>query len=248
MIGGEPLTFDKSSCGNHGKIWFERKPLVDGKPVGEEKELKPFLEAAQNEYEFWSTQVRPRVALDRVNSASQIWHIGSVHFHRGCGLWFAADFNSKLGPDFRQKFESCLRLLGDTGIGGERGGGYGLFEFTSSVQALPSASNAKAFLTLAPLCPRNADELNRLVGGGDPFYEIITRRGWISSREGSTLRRKTVWMFSEGSVFPGSDSTRAGALTRVTPKIWEEDANDALEKHPVFRYGYAFPVGFKQEA
>ena len=175
-----------------------------------------------------------------LNSTSDIWHIGSVHFRDDCGLWFAVEFGEH--AHLRQKLEACLRLLGDTGLGGERGGGYGLFSWTSNPkETMPTAANANAFITLAPFCPRDEHELARLAGGA-PSYEIITRRGWIASPDGSTLRRKTIWMFGEGAVFSDSGSPRPGVLIDVTPDIWEGG-----KKHSVYRYGYAFPIGFHHE-
>lgn len=239
FISAQLLQFDQAHCGNGREVWFDR--------VDEQDELREFWIAANDDYEFWRVNVRPRVTLDRVNSASQIWHIGSVHFKPNAGLWFAVDFADEQNVDFRQKFEACLRLLGDTGLGGERGGGYGLFDFdVISTKVLPTVEAASAFITLAPFCPGDEQELARLTSDR-PAYEIITRRGWIGSREGSTYRRKTIWMLGEGSVFSGTGRPRPGTLVDLTPEIWRGPIVPESKKHRVYRYGYAFPVGFRQE-
>jgi CRISPR-associated protein Csm4 len=249
LIAAAAVTFDKNHCGNGGTVWID---------PAEKAALAHFAAEPEN-YEFWRINVRPRVTLDRLTSASQIWHIGSVHFKEaviengvskeGAGLWFAAAFAANSAANLQTKLDACLRLLGDTGLGGERGGGYGLFAFTQQddpATSLPSAANASAFVTLAPCCPNDKDELQRLTAE-QPAYEIITRRGWIGSTEGSTLRRQTVWMFREGSVLSGAASSRYGKLVELTPAMWRSSDVPDEVKHRVFRYGYAFPIGFHHE-
>lgn len=67
-------------------------------------------------------------------------------------------------------------------------------------------------------------------------YELITRRGWISSPEASNLRRRTIWMFKEGSVLSGQPEWGIGQLVNLKPDP---------SPHDVWRYGYAFPIGVK---
>jgi hypothetical protein len=99
---------------------------------------------------------------------------------------------------------------------------------------LPEVAAAAKFVTLSPLCPADAAQAARLTGLG-AAYELLCRRGWICSPEGSHLRRKSVWMITEGSVLTGSVQSVAGRLVDVKP--------DMLQAHPVYRYGYAFAVG-----
>ncbi len=185
----------------------------------------------------WETDKRPRVTLDRQSSASEIWHLKAVRFHKGCGLWFDAKFRTE---ETQTQIETILRVLGDTGLGGERSAGYGTFEFDSKPatprsdqdsKQLESESEADRFVTLSPVCPRDADELNRLIQG-DVGYTLEERSGWIGSAEGSHLRRQQVWMFGEGSVL-GGKGTQVGRLVDLTP--------DACP-HPVWRYAYAWPL------
>jgi len=109
-----------------------------------------------------------------------------------------------------------------------------LFTFERKDESLPDVSEARRFVTLAPLCPKD-DEVAALTGD-NAAYELLPRRGWVTSPEASNLRRKMVWMFAEGSVLTGSPAARAGRLVNVKP--------DACP-HDVWRYGYAFPVGVK---
>lgn len=226
VVRGEPPPFDKSLCVNGGAAWMTAE---------EKKRLSDWMDDATDGIVLWKTAVVPRVTLDRITSASEIWHLGEVTFAKGCGLWFAVWFNPQ-HSDVRRKFEAALRLLGDEGLGGERGAGRGSFDMTTQQVALPDAPDTQRFVTLSPVCPKDATQLATLTGG-EPTYELIPRRGWIGSPEGGNLRRKTVWAFAEGSVLTGQTEPRAGRLADVTP--------EALTAHRVFRYGYAFPVGVK---
>ena len=175
----------------------------------------------------WETEKRPRVTLDRQSSTSEIWHLGGVKFHEGCGLWFGAKFDAE---ETQAQIETILRVLGDTGIGGERSAGYGIFDLHSEPAEIESERETDQFVTLSPICPRDADELNRLIQG-DVGYTLQERSGWIGSAEGNGLRRQQVWMFAEGSVLAGN-GRRVGRLVDLKP--------DACP-HPVWRYAYAWP-------
>ena len=122
-------------------------------------------------------------------------------------------------------------MLGDTGIGGERNAGYGLFDLDISSVEIESDTGGEQFVTLSPICPRDAEELRVLIQG-DVSYTLSERSGWISSPDASHLRRNRVWMFAEGSVLAGGDK-QMGRLIDLSPDQCP---------HPVWRYGYAWPV------
>ena len=168
------------------------------------------------------------MTLDRQSSSSEIWHLGGVKFHEGCGLWFGAKFDAE---KTQAQIETILRVLGDTGIGGERSAGYGIFDLHSEPADIESEREADRFVTLSPICPRDTDELNALIQG-DVGYTLEERSGWISSTEGSGLRRQQVWMFGEGSVLSG-DGAQVGRLVDLKPGACP---------HPVWRYAYAWPI------
>ena len=176
----------------------------------------------------WKTDKRPRVTLDRQSSASEIWHLKAVKFEEGCGLWFDAKFE---GEEIQTQIETILRILGDTGIGGERSAGYGTFDLHSEPADPQPESESDRFVALSPICPRDADELDRLIQG-NVGYTLEERSGWIGSAEGSGLRRQQVWMFGEGSVLSG-DGSQVGCLVDLQPEACP---------HPVWRYAYAWPI------
>ena len=208
IVNGESIAFDPDDLINDGQLWTH-----------DDDRCPPTA---------WQTDKRPRVTLDRQSSASEIWHLKVVKFEEGCGLWFDAKFEAE---ETQTRIETILRVLGDTGIGGERSAGYGLFDYRSQPAEPESESEASRFVTLSPVCPRNADELDGLIRG-DVGYTLEERSGWIGSAEGSGLRRQQVWMFAEGSVLAGN-GVQVGRLVDLKP--------DACP-HPVWRYAYAWPI------
>ena len=210
---------------------FNENQLVNGEQVWVNPEERAQLEISDDDNStIWATHIRPRVTLGSRNSGSEIWHVQTVQFNTNCGLWFAAQFDSN---ETKNKIETLLRVLGDTGIGGERNAGYGAFDFETTSIEIPNAQDSNQFMTLSPISPKSADQLAELLTG-DIAYALNPLTGWVSST-GTACRRKQVNMFAEGSVLHTSD-TQIGRLVDLRPDNWE---------HPVYRYGYAWQVGIR---
>ena len=214
IINGEPIAFESDNLINDGQLWTHDD---DKCPSA-----------------VWNRERRPRVTLDRQSFASEIWYLGAVKFHEKCGLWFDAKFDSE---QTQTQVETVLRVLGDTGIGGERSAGFGLFDLRSQVVAVESAQGTSRFVTLSPICPRDPDELDRLLDG-DVGYALVERSGWIGSTEGSGLRRQQVWVFAAGSVL-GGNGEQVGRLIDLKPSVCP---------HPVWRYGYGWNIPIQGES
>lgn len=217
----------------------EKICLINGESVWvnceESEQLKKAFDfkdkKGSKKVEIWETLIRPRVTIDRQSAGSEIWHIQTVSFNKKCGLWFAAKFDT---VETQNKFETLLRVLGDTGIGGERNAGYGMFRFTNNKPIpFPSTKVTDRFVTLSPICPDSSEQLAHLLIG-DFDYSLITLSGWATTI-GNAARRNQVNMFAEGSVFPVCED-RVGKLI---------DLKSPKNAHPVYRYGYAWQVGIK---
>lgn len=218
IISGNPPEFKDDQLSNGEKVWVspeERDPLK--KSIGDELTV-------------WETVTRPRVTIGSQNAGSEIWHIKTVQFNTNCGLWFAAQFDA---DETKQKIDTLLRVLGDTGIGGERNAGYGLFDFAEDTIDVPTVEACNQFVTLSPICPKTPEELTNLLTG-NIAYTLNPLTGWVSTT-GTASRRKQIMMFAEGSVLHTSDA-QIGRLVDLKPDGWA---------HPVYRYGYAWPVGIK---
>lgn len=178
---------------------------------------------------IWSTKEVPRVVIDRKTSASNIYHFGEVSFAKNCGLYFLMDWRMK---EYEKKVEATIRVLGDEGIGGDRTYGKGLFK-ADFKEIEMNTEPGNQFVTLSLYYPKK-EEISILK---DRYYELINRGGWIYSLEAKNLRRRTVRMFSEGSVFKFADMSKSGlygGLADVKP--------EGIDLHEVYRYGYAFAV------
>lgn len=224
LAAGLPLDSDlrDENLYQHGSVWLRGEEAAGLRSRG----LTP-------DASLWSTQVSPRVSLDRQTSASEIYGCGRAAYSRGTGLYFLARFED---ASLRPRVEAALRLLGESGLGGERSSGCGSFEPELPPIALefPTGESPSAFAALACYKPTLA-ELRRGVLAPPASYDLVSRFGWVCSPEGAALRRKDVAMLVEGSVTSG-DRPR-GALVDVTP--------DGFQGHRVYRSGLAFPVPVK---
>ena len=218
IISGTPIEFSEDELINGEEVWMS--------PGDTEK-----LETSRDEnFTIWATNTRPRVTLGSRSSGSEIWHVQTVQFNANCGLWFAAQFDS---DETKHKIETLLRVLGDTGIGGERNAGYGMFDFMETTLEIPTPEVGNRFVTLSPICPQSPEQLGELLTG-TTAYTLNPLTGWLNST-GTPSRRKQVSMFAEGSVLHTQD-THIGRLVDLKPDNWS---------HPVYRYGYAWQVGIR---
>jgi CRISPR-associated protein Csm4 len=187
---------------------------------------------------FWKRQEAPHVVLDRDDQSSSIFRVGDISFSKGTGFHFLVDFRDN---SIISKFDGAMRLLGDEGIGGERSSGKGSFIFKREpveIKTENSDNNNSSGSSLALLSlyhPAKTEvELGLLMRSR---YQLITRRGWISSLGSRTLRKKTVRMISEGSIIPKMGSLPRGALVDVTPQ--------EMKAHKVYANGLALGVPMK---
>ena len=223
---------------------FEWLRLQD--PLLDEDELRGFLrewaslgrvrkpESVQYAhcYRLWEIGEVPHVAVDRVTSASNIFHEGDVRFAEGCGMYILARF---LDEGVRDGFLAAIRLLGDEGLGGRRSAGRGFFEVEEAGKVeIPEAADGDRAMLLSLLNPREG-ELSALLSPGDVAYRLVARRGWVFSARARNLRRRRVMMFAEGSVLGRVDGDFAGRMVNVLPR-------GGAVPHDVYRYGYGLFV------
>ena len=174
----------------------------------------------------------PRVTLDRITNSSTLFFYGDITFLQDAGLYFLCEFADE---DARLSLEAILRLLGDTGIGGDRTVGKGLFEVEKLTfdKPLPSATEANAHLLLSLYTPTS--EEMKILDFQKSFYQIKTRQGWVSNK---TFRRQTLRAFSEGSVlFTSKNEIIEGRLQPVLPEYFAG--------YPIYRYMKAFSIPIK---
>jgi len=190
-----------------------------------------------HEQRVWRASAVDRVTIDRASSTSGVFRIGRTVYAPGCGLWLGVQWPSSVDSAANERLETLLTHLGDQGLGGERSVGYGQFRLAAASFALdlPGADGAHA-LTLSRYLP-GPDELPTTLGA-EAAYGLVGVVGWLNSPAGRARRRRSSRMLTEGSILHvGGRAGPWGRLVDVQPVGWEA--------HPVWRYGYACPVGVK---
>jgi CRISPR type III-A-associated RAMP protein Csm4 len=83
--------------------------------------------------------VRSGAAVDRTGEGVAPYSTACVEFTPGSGLWFVAAFAGEAASGrWRERLHAALRLLADSGFGGERSRGWGRAEMPEIVEgALP---------------------------------------------------------------------------------------------------------------
>lgn len=193
---------------------------------------------------IWKEHTIPRVALDRVSSASNLFHVGRVDFEDDAGLWFGVVWRDPERPcgnaSFKKAFEIALKALSHFGIGGDRSVGYGTFSYKLMDEFnWPDPAPGRPALLLSRYNPR-PDELPHVLRDA-PGYRLEEVRGWTFSPHGQ-YRRRSIVMLKEGSVVRAQDNVM-GHIVDVGPL--HAETNEPLLCHPVWRYGIAtlFPLG-----
>lgn len=255
-----PKPFSSPSEGQYGDEETERKGLKDlkflpadlfAKWISGRLEKSDFGERIKHEKarqkHLAKKGILPRLRLDRLDLASNLYFCGQVYFPEEGGLYFLVEGTE---PMLAQLCEA-LQLLGELGLGGERALGFGRFtvrewkkvEEVEALRFLVSDPGQDAFLTLSLYHPSDheirllvkQEKAGDLKGENLIGYQLVERGGWVDSPElRFALRKKTCRLFTEGSVF---QTEPQGCLIDVTP----EPVNKA--PHHVYRYGFAFPVG-----
>jgi len=224
-----------------GALWLTREEAEQLPEVLRKTDRHGSPAAAVRQASVWKQSKVPRVTVDRISNASQIFHTGRVRFQKDCGLWFGIRWlnpgvDLANGTAIRTAVETALDVLGDSGIGAERSAGYGQFSVVKPVPAPQclSAQSGNQFVTLSRFHPGGADD----VFGSETTYGLEAVSGWVRSPVEAAQRRRRVWFVKEGSILQASSTPNPGRIVDVRPRY-----DSAEFSHPVWRYGLAFPVG-----
>lgn len=195
-----------------------RKPdlLVD------KKALQPIV---------WERDTTQRVKINYEGDSTP-FYLEKLYPKENTGLYFMVE---NLNENDKKELDTAMRFLSETGIGLQRNLGNGRFGCAADTLTIELAeSKSTAWVSLSLYYPKNEKELsNDVLENG--FYQFKKRGGWISSSENEnniSLRKKSVMMFTEGSVFPFESIDNKGVVENVKPNI-------ALVNHEIWRDGKA---------
>lgn len=181
--------------------------------------------------------VRSNAALDRQGAGIAAHSAGCLEFAAGAGLWLAAVFaDGDAEARWKEPVQAALRLLADSGFGGERSRGWGrseMPEFTEGrfpwllLKPAPPAAGS-VYWMLSLFSPSDAEPIDWDKGN----YSLVTRAGRIESPAGWGEPKKVTRMVAEGSVLFAAEPPR-GVARDVAPDGFP---------HPVYRAGFAVSI------
>ncbi len=177
------------------------------------------------------SEPRQQVRVPRMGQGgdSMPYYVDKIFFHQKAGLFFLLETSS---DDILGKVKSAMRLLQDSGIGTDRNTGNGQFDVSFGTMELKAPEQGNYELNLSLYCPHR-EELAGMMSRS--FYGLVKRGGYISSPESIehiSIRKRSIYMFTEGSVFPAMNEgeRRTGKLVNLKPDY-------KLLEHPIWRDG-----------
>ncbi|MCC8186833.1 MAG: type III-A CRISPR-associated RAMP protein Csm4 [Bacteroides sp.] len=157
------------------------------------------------------------------------------YFDSEAGLFCLTDASGKL-------LQEVIRLfirLGEQGIGTDRNVGGGKFSVETDTLTIENPEDANATLLLSLYLPTE-EELKEL-SPERSRYELLLRGGYLSGSSEEDfrhLRKKSVYMFASGSVFPVTQRLK-GKITDLRPN-WND-----RRMHPIYRSGRPLHIPIK---
>jgi CRISPR type III-A-associated RAMP protein Csm4 len=210
------------------------------------------------------TGLRFNAAVDRLTGSTERHSTACLEFRSGAGIWALVSFAGEAAQSrWREPVETAIRLLADSGFGGERSRGWGrsaIPEFAEgalpdmilpprATAAPPDNAVEQAPEETAPPEPSNGAGAQWLLslftpGAADAVdwnrgnYTLLPRGGRVESAARSGDLKKQVQMVAEGSVLYAGATLR-GSAPDVAPEGFA---------HPVFRAGFALSIPLPEVA
>jgi CRISPR-associated protein Csm4 len=207
-----------------------------------------FLTKGSINKDFVHSKVFPRVRVPKFGAIqkdkdgaskkmdTEIFYIERMFFQEGSGLFCMAHFNNE---EIKNAVAAALNYLADEGIGTDRHVGNGLFKLqTDKINLRLNQFKSKNFTSLSLFLPKNKEQLQSLLSS-NPTFELIKRGGWITSDPYLQLRKKSIFMFKEGSVFSFENGKKDEQIINIEGGIADIKPPALQESHPIFRVGKA---------
>ncbi len=185
--------------------------------------------------------VRSSAAVDRVTGDSEPHRTACLEFTPKSGLWFAVSFADDITRgQWVDPVRAAIRLLADSGFGGERSRGWGRAhtpEFRDGklphlvYRGTTLGENAHWMLSL--VAPAESDQVDWTRGN----YSTTVRGGRVDSSSGAGAPKKLLTLIEEGSVLAAA--TLEGSAPDVAPDGFA---------HPVYHAAWAFSISVPAEA
>ncbi|RIV25581.1 type III-A CRISPR-associated RAMP protein Csm4 [Fibrisoma montanum] len=199
---------------------------TDGRFVSDHADVR-----ALGDIPVFATDVQQRVTIPANYEDDPLpYYVDRLFFSDTAGLWFAYE-NVEGDDDTYTKMLAALRFLGDSGVGTDRSVGNGQFDVSETTLTLRVPDEPTHELLLSLYCPEQTELDAGLLQ--DSAYGLIKRGGYLASPdrpEHLTYRKKSIYMFTEGSVFPHrADKPLRGKIAdlkpdapEVTQHVWRD--------------------------
>lgn len=185
----------------------------------------------------YKSQVNQRVAVPRNEGCeAEPFFFEWTFFHQDAGLFCLLEAPDTMKGELLELFE----MLGENGLGTDKNIGGGKFEVENAgAFDLGCVESPNASMLLSLYIP-SKDELEKL-NLENSKYELIQRGGYMAGSIEDDFRhlwKKSVYAFSEGSIFPTTEKLR-GEILNLQP-TWNDE-----RMHPAYRSGKPFVVPVK---
>jgi CRISPR type III-A-associated RAMP protein Csm4 len=194
----------------------------------------------------YGSEVLQRVNIPRLRSdaegedENQLFAIERVYFKENAGLYFLFD-----GNDQQKKWlEDGLNLLSMEGVGTDRNIGHGTFEWKTENISIEVPKTSSHVMVLGLFHPENQDTLKEQIDDKSA-WKLIKRGGWITDPAYQTIRKRSVYMFSEGSVFKRINAINGTMGLEAINLQPQKKKNEYPVEHPIWRCGRCLALPIK---
>lgn len=206
-----------------------------------------------SEKTIYTTSLQQHVKVSRDLSVDNTpFTIDKIYFSKDAGLYFILNVASN-NEVILKKVEAAVHLLSDSGLGTDKNTGGGTFTFEKDDKPPTwETGDTNGQLNISLYCPKK-NELSDIQENTLYSYALTKRGGYIanpSDLRHLTIRKKSIYMFEEGSIFP-FDESRIGKIEDLRPLLKQpEDGNGPKPVgHPIYRDGRAIflPITIKAD-
>ena len=145
----------------------------------------------------YDSEIQQRVAIPQDRDKDpKPFSVERIRFSQGAGLYFL--FHGS--PEWENRVESALQLLGEEGVGTDRNVGNGKFELSKKDSfEVPTLNESEFSINLGLFKPSSESELKQSIQHENARFSLINRGGWISEPH-IGLRKSFGYFFQEGSL------------------------------------------------
>jgi CRISPR-associated protein Csm4 len=168
--------------------------------------------------DIYASDVNPRIRKPRtlIDSDPEIFYMERIYFKPEGGLYAIVYLEDSSQMDHLQQI---INYLGESGLGTDRNIGNGRFTTELDQIEIEIPDKANYITNLSLFLPPDKSELEEMTKDKS-CWKLIKRGGWMSEPY-NTYRKKSVYMFSEGSVFKkaATDLTIMGNTANLKPEL-----------------------------